>query len=509
MTLFASKGKAQQRESDLSYKVDAIFIKSSSPVDRGFPSLFVQMQTSLFKNTAFEASDDDFQEAPLLRKDKNIHTTLKAAKEDTSAPGPSNVVTSNKSPMSTVNKDTSVQDVLPAPITSTSCTSASIKSSKKYQDKVDKTETLKKEKEKNKTTANEQNNKLRPMDKSKAKLPRPKDTVEKTFVIKTSLANTCKYPKFVTLIQENGEELPVTTPNLFYNIFSTFVGQEKHAFDSIKKSFMAFCESTSLTEPDLDKYASKGYMTIISPKANQYEALVRNYVCSTYEDRTLRRIINVLSEKASFYFCGDTVSVKQRKSLAKHIFQQKINPKFAWSFTVDRIERHETILNSFLTFWSTYDASNDTDVPSEANLYTKPQCYMKWLHSIQKEMKQKKSIQEMKSQDRTSGSYVHRKLQELPFVKKLSTSKYRSLKGNTLTAIDSNKSLKIASKLKDIDKMDAATVQTFIKTVQARIQDKTFIPLRHTDHRESRIFFFSCTRLMLKRSEDLFSNLKT
>ncbi|ORE00807.1 hypothetical protein BCV72DRAFT_310618 [Rhizopus microsporus var. microsporus] len=157
MTLFASKGKAQQRESDLSYKVDAIFIKSSSPVDRGFPSLFVQMQTSLFKNTAFEASDDDFQEAPLLRKDKNIHTTLKAAKEDTSAPGPSNVVTSNKSPMSTVNKDTSVQDVLPAPITSTSCTSASIKSSKKYQDKVDKTETLKKEKEKNKTTANEQN----------------------------------------------------------------------------------------------------------------------------------------------------------------------------------------------------------------------------------------------------------------------------------------------------------------------------------------------------------------
>ncbi|ORE00806.1 hypothetical protein BCV72DRAFT_218468, partial [Rhizopus microsporus var. microsporus] len=230
---------------------------------------------------------------------------------------------------------------------------------------------------------------------------------------------------------ENGEELPVTTPNLFYNIFSTFVGQEKHAFD----------------------------------------------------------------KKASFYFCGDTVSVKQRKSLAKHIFQQKINPKFAWSFTVDRIERHETILNSFLTFWSTYDASNDTDVPSEANLYTKPQCYMKWLHSIQKEMKQK--------------NYVHRKLQELPFVKKLSTSKYRSLKGNTLTAIDSNKSLKIASKLKDIDKMDAATVQTFIKTVQARIQDKTFIPLRHTDHRESRIFFFSCTRLMLKRSEDLFSNLKT
>ncbi|PHZ15923.1 uncharacterized protein RHIMIDRAFT_233527 [Rhizopus microsporus ATCC 52813] len=198
------------------------------------------------------------------------------------------------------------------------------------------------------------------MNKSKTKLPKPKDTVEKTSVIKTSLANTCKYPKFVTLIQEvadhitqlvydgsiiaiyyflelleNGEELPVATQNLFYKIFSTFVGQEKHVFDSIKKGFKTFCESTSLIEPDLDKYASKGYMTIVSPIANQYEALVRNYVCSTYEDRTLRRIINVLSEKASLYFCGDTVTVKQRKSLAKHVFQQKINPKSSWPSIID------------------------------------------------------------------------------------------------------------------------------------------------------------------------------
>ncbi|ORE11411.1 hypothetical protein BCV72DRAFT_332249 [Rhizopus microsporus var. microsporus] len=46
----------------------------------------------------------------------------------------------------------------------------------------------------------------------------------------------------------------------------------------------------------------------------------------------------------------------------------------------------------------------------------------------QKEMKQKKLIQEMKPQGKASSSYVYRKLQELPFVKKLSTSKYRSLK---------------------------------------------------------------------------------
>ncbi|ORE21345.1 hypothetical protein BCV71DRAFT_166758, partial [Rhizopus microsporus] len=143
--------------------------------------------------------------------------------------------------------------------------------------------------------------KLCPMNKAKTKPLKPKDTVEKTFVIKTSLANTCKYPKLVTLIQEvadhitqlvyagsffanyyflqlleNGEELPLVTQNLFYNIYSTFAGQGKHASDSIKQSFKIFCESTSLTQSDLNKYASKGYM---------------------------------------------------RKSLAKHIFQRNINPK--------------------------------------------------------------------------------------------------------------------------------------------------------------------------------------
>ncbi|CEG72232.1 hypothetical protein RMATCC62417_07823 [Rhizopus microsporus] len=365
--------------------------KGPLAVDRGSPSLFAQTQTNLFKNIAFEASDDDFQETPLLRKDKNIRTTLKTTKEDTSAPGPSNVVINEKTSILAVNKDASVQAVLPTPTPSTSCTSAPIRATKKYQDKVDKTEALKKEKEKNKMTGNDQKqvrcpscggtdhsrffSKLCLMNKSKTKLLKPKDTVEKTFVINISLANTCKYPKLITLIQEvvdhitqlvyagsifanyyflelleNGEELPVVTQSLFYNLFSIFTGQGKHASDSIKKSFKTFCESTSLAQSDLNKYASKGYMTIVSSMAKQYETLVRNYVCSTYEDKTLRHILNVLSKKTSPYFCGDNLTVKQRRSLAKHIFQRKINPKSAWPSTIDRTERHETIVNNFLTF---------------------------------------------------------------------------------------------------------------------------------------------------------------
>ncbi|PHZ13283.1 uncharacterized protein RHIMIDRAFT_237295 [Rhizopus microsporus ATCC 52813] len=81
------------------------------------------------KRNKGKANDDGFQETPLLRKGKNVHTALKAAKEDTSSPGPLNAVINENASMPVVNKDTSAQAVLPAPITSTSCTSTPIKAS--------------------------------------------------------------------------------------------------------------------------------------------------------------------------------------------------------------------------------------------------------------------------------------------------------------------------------------------------------------------------------------------
>ncbi|CEI87423.1 hypothetical protein RMCBS344292_01837 [Rhizopus microsporus] len=196
------------------------FIKGPLAVDRGFPSLFAQTQANLFRNTAFEASDDDFQEMPLLRKGKNIRTTLKAAKEGTSALGPSNVVINEKTSMPTINKDTSVQTVLPTPTPSTSSTSAPIKTFKKYQDKV----------------------------------------LEKFQEI---------------VISKNGASIYQLS-----NVVNYFLNQEK----------------------------------------------------------------------TSSYFCGDSLTVKQHKSLARHIFQQKINPKSVWPPTVGRIERYEAIANNFFTF---------------------------------------------------------------------------------------------------------------------------------------------------------------
>ncbi|PHZ07471.1 uncharacterized protein RHIMIDRAFT_242575 [Rhizopus microsporus ATCC 52813] len=234
--------------------------------------------------------------------------------------------------MPTANNDMSVEAVLHAPTPSTSRTSAPIKAYKKYIKVVD-------------------------------------------HITQLVYAGSIFINYYVLELLEDGEELFMMAQNLFYSMFSIFDGQGKHASNSIKKSFKAFCESTSLTQPDLYKRASKGYMTIASSMAKQYETLIHNY----------------------------------------------------------------------------------------------------------KEMEQKKLSQETKPQGKAPSSYVHRKSQELPFVKKLNTSKYRSLKENTLTAINSNKPLEITSKLKNIDKKDIDAVQSFIKAVQARIQDKTFMPLKYTD----------------------------
>ncbi|WP_461043427.1 hypothetical protein, partial [Streptomyces sundarbansensis] len=128
-------------------------------------------------------------------------------------------------------------------------------------------------------------------------------------------------------------------------------------------------------------------------------------------------------------------------------------------------------------------------------------------------MEQKKFIQEMKPQDKASSSYVHRKLQELPFVK-LNTSKYRSLKENTLTAINSNKTLEITSKLKNIDKKDIDAVQTFIKQYKQEFKTRSSC-LLHTLPLEDQdtFLYYPCTRLiprvyrlMLNLSGSLLNN---
>ena len=129
----------------------------------------------------------------------------------------------------------------------------------------------------------------------------------------------------------------------------------------------------------------------------------------------------------------------------------------------------------------------------------------------------KKFIQEMKHQDKASSGYVHRKLQELPSVKKLNTSKYRSLKENTLTTIDSNKTLEITSKLKNIDKRISMLFKHLSKQYRQKFETRpSCLSNALTLEDQDTFLYFPCTRLiprvyrlMLNRSGSLSNNVTT
>ncbi|PHZ12955.1 uncharacterized protein RHIMIDRAFT_312987 [Rhizopus microsporus ATCC 52813] len=93
---------------------------------RGFPSLFAQTQTNLFKSTAFEASDDDFQDTPLFRKAECYN------RQEYACYLALQMLLSMKRHTPAVSYTLSVEAVLPAPIPSTGCTSDSITTTKKY-----------------------------------------------------------------------------------------------------------------------------------------------------------------------------------------------------------------------------------------------------------------------------------------------------------------------------------------------------------------------------------------
>ncbi|PHZ15924.1 uncharacterized protein RHIMIDRAFT_264530 [Rhizopus microsporus ATCC 52813] len=78
----------------------------------------------------------------------------------------------------------------------------------------------------------------------------------------------------------------------------------------------------------------------------------------------------------------------------------------------------------------------------------------------------------------------------------------RSLKENTLTAINSNKSLGITSKLKNTDKKDIDAVQIFIKQNKQEFKTRPSClssTLAIEDQNTS--LYLSCTKLMLNLLE--------
>ncbi|CEP18627.1 hypothetical protein [Parasitella parasitica] len=117
--------------------------------------------------------------------------------------------------------------------------------------------------------------------------------------------------------------------------------------------------------------------------AKQYETLVRENISSNYESRTCCYLLGIFSKPNHELYCGNILTVSQRKSIARYVFQKKLN--------------------------------------------------------AEDEMSEKQSIQESVPQQTATPGYVCRNLKAINGVTKVNLKTFNSLKEAVLVAINSNK----------------------------------------------------------------------
>ncbi|KAF7720473.1 hypothetical protein EC973_008238, partial [Apophysomyces ossiformis] len=173
-------------------------------------------------------------------------------------------------------------------------------------------------------------------DHTKKRKP-PKD-FKRTSVVKTSLANTCRSAEFVRSIEDvvkhirdvtyvgslfanfffvqllsENQNIPPITHDLCYSIFSMIAGEGKNANESLQEAYLRF--KVSVPEYKEAKFRSRGYMTIISSAAKEYEEAIRNHLTANFEPKTIQYLLVRMSDDKDETFRWKS-TVAERRLLA-------------------------------------------------------------------------------------------------------------------------------------------------------------------------------------------------
>ncbi|KAL1931006.1 hypothetical protein VTP01DRAFT_10143 [Rhizomucor pusillus] len=125
--------------------------------------------------------------------------------------------------------------------------------------------------------------------------------LKRTSIIKTTLKNICKEEQFVNAVQkpiehvrdityvgslfanffflsllEQEKPIPPMSHDLVYALFTTIAGQGCKAPESVETAFKTF--KSQILAFDAKRFRSKGFMTLISQAAQEYEENVRNHI---------------------------------------------------------------------------------------------------------------------------------------------------------------------------------------------------------------------------------------
>lgn len=122
--------------------------------------------------------------------------------------------------------------------------------------------------------------------------------------------------------------------------------------------------------------------------------------------RTILYFLHLFFKSGHKRFCGDSLTIAQRKPLGHHIYQKKSWPSTSkWSSSAENSDANKNIVKNALLHWKEYDPSKSKE-PNEANIYASLHQYLKWFHVIQEKVN--KFIQENAPRKDTTPDYVHR-----------------------------------------------------------------------------------------------------
>ncbi|KAL1931998.1 hypothetical protein VTP01DRAFT_9054 [Rhizomucor pusillus] len=254
-----------------------------------------------------------------------------------------------------------------------------------------------------------------------------------------------------------------------------------------RKCFNRFKKNCPHFAPE--RFKGKGFMTLISEQAKEYEELVRSHVTANFKPKTIQYLLMRASDVTDAFYIKNTTT-SERRAIVSYAYEKSTASKDTFSVPaiVSKLEKEQqNVVNAIV---NALKAQMGPLPISDVELNAKPHLHMKWIHTILQRLERQVSIRDHQPQNYVSWAFIHRNVHEM-VLKKISFSKplFRSLKAAVRNAITSEGTLTLAKKfttpLPSEIYVDEYSVVLLCESWRAygMKNDIYYVPTDHSNHR--------------------------
>jgi hypothetical protein len=231
-----------------------------------------------------------------------------------------------------------------------------------------------------------------------------KNTIKDTVLKCRNLRHTASlFVNYLTVRRlSSGEPMPLLTQSFFYSVFSQLVSQGQQADQWIKELYLEF-QTLLPTARNLNFHHDT---QMITEMARQYSTASHQHISSNFEKRTVDYFFLRLSNQSDTWHLA-TASVKERRSVAKYMYQRAAGLQADWP------ELEDTTISHAMIDVRTFTLQLGPTPITEASLSGRANLYMPWMATVLAYMERRVLVQEPVPQRYASKQYVYRNLKEV------------------------------------------------------------------------------------------------